>query len=449
MPEPSQDFVEDACKAINKLHKTEPLPGDILVFLTGQDTIEAVESMLNDWIPLLGEGVPRVRVMPLFAALSRTAQQVVFQPTPPNTRKVILATNIAETSLTIPGVRYVVDSGLAKVREYRSQLGLETLLVRPISRSSAIQRKGRAGREAAGKCVRLYTEKDYLNLDVSNVPEILKCDVASAILNMKARGVEDVFTFPLLDAPRVGSMRQALLQLYRLGALEDNGSISKTGLSMARLPLSPSMSRVLIAASELNADTVLDTIDIIAALDVERLFVPIDTEEKMEEAEEARRNLVRREGDHMTMLATVQAYTAENADRTSWCNRHFVSHRAMRNVMDVRKQLQVQCVEQKLLGQRSVANANEASRHTAIAENSAPILQCFMKGFAANTARLMPDSSYRTVEGNHTVAIHPSSVLFGRKIEAIMYNELVFTVKSYARGVSAVQLDWYADAVGA
>ena len=449
MKEPSQDFVRDACKTVNKIHHKEPIPGDILVFLTGQDTIETMEAMLNDWAPTLEENVPKILVMPLFAALSRTAQQAVFLHTPAHTRKVILATNIAETSVTIPGVRHVVDCGLCKVKEYRSQLGLESLLVKPISQSSAVQRKGRAGREAPGKCYRLYTEQDYLNLEMFDVPEILKCDVASAVLNMKARGVDDVNSFPLISPPKADSTRQALLQLYRLGALNDDGSINGTGLRMARLPLSPPMSRVLIAASNVEAEVLLDTIDIISALTVERLFLPIDTEEKKEEAEEARLGLLRRESDHMTLLATVQTYAAENADRTAWCNRYLVSHRAMRSVMDVRKQLRAQCVEQRLFDQQNVAQANEQPRYTATAERATAILQCFMRGFAANTARLMPDGSYKTVEGNHTVAIHPSSVLYGRKVEAIVYNELVFTVKNYARGVSAVQLDWYADAIGA
>lgn len=356
----------------------------------------------------------------------------------------ILSTNIAETSVTIPGIRFVIDCGLAKVKEYRSQLGMDSLLVKAISKSAAIQRKGRAGREAPGKCYRLYTEPVYLKLESANIPEILRCDLASSLLTMKARGVDDVLRFPLLDRPKVEGSRRALLQLLRLGALDEDGKISKAGQQMARLPLSPNLARVLIAASQPDLACVLSIIDIISALTVENMFLNFTTEEKQEEVQEARRQLLRREGDHLTLMTAVQAYAAENTDRRAWAERHFVSHRAMQSVMDVRKQLRAQCIQQKLLS--ASANTEEPEPYTE--ELGVRLLKCFMTGFAANTARLMPDRSYKTLEGNQTVAIHPSSVLFGKKVEAIMYNELVFTQKSYARGVSAVQLQWYAEAVG-
>lgn len=321
---------------------------------------------------------------------------------------------------------------------------MDSLLVKPISKSAAIQRKGRAGREAPGKCYRLYTEPEYLKLEPANIPEILRCDLASSFLTMKARGVNDVLEFPLLDHPKLEGSRRALLQLHRLGALQDDGKISKAGLQMAKLPLSPSLARVLIAASQPDLGCVLPIIDIISALTVENMFLNVNTEEKQEEVKEARRELLRREGDHLTLMTTVQAYATEHSDRRAWADRHFVSHRAMQSVMDVRKQLRAQCVQQKLLP--NSASLDEQEPFTEELGNR--LLKCFMTGFAANTARLMPDRSYRTIEGNQTVAIHPSSVLFGKKVEAIMYNELVFTQKSYARGVSAVQLQWYAEAVG-
>lgn len=261
---------------------------------------------------------------------------------------------------------------------------------------------------------------------------------------MKARGVDDVLNFPLLDRPKLEGSRRALLQLLRLGALNEDGRISKTGLQMAKLPLSPSLARVLIAAAQPDHNCVLPMIDIVSALNVENMFLNVNTEEKQEEVQEARRDLLRREGDHLTLMTAVQAYAGEHTDRRAWADRHFVSHRAMQSVMDVRKQLRAQCIQQNLLP--TSANSDEQEAYTE--ELGKRLLKCLMTGFAANTARLMPDRSYRTIEGNQIVAIHPSSVLFGKKVEAIMYNELVFTQKSYARGVSAVQLQWYAEAVG-
>lgn len=398
----------------------------------------------------MGPEVPAILALPMFAALPAAAQQAVFQPTPRNTRKVILATNIAETSVTIPGVRHVIDSGLAKMKEYRTALNLDSLLVKPISRSGAIQRKGRAGREAPGKCYRLYTEKDYLGLAPANVPEILRCDLASSILTMKARGVNDVLNFPFLSPPDATAVKKALLALHRLGALTDNGNISPLGTQMAKLPLPPPLSRVLLAAAAQGSDALLDVIDIVACLTVESIFLPLQSEEKKENAEEARKELYRREGDHLTMMTTLQAYiTDTKSDRRAWCEKHYVSHRAMKNVVDVRKQLRAQCVALKFLTNHAITAANDQNTVASSADPTrAPaILKSFLQGFVGNVARIMPNGSYQTVEGHQTVGIHPSSVVYGKKVEAILYNELVFTTKCYARSVSAVQLDWYAEAV--
>ncbi|RHZ61535.1 putative ATP-dependent RNA helicase (Hrh1) [Aspergillus thermomutatus] len=445
-PAPVHDFVDAALKVIFQIHYKEPMPGDILVFLTGQEMVEALEHLVNEYATGMDPALPKVQVLPLFAALPQVAQQRVFLPAPPRTRKIILATNIAETSVTVSGVRFVVDCGKAKIKQFRTRLGLDSLLVKPISKSAAIQRKGRAGREAPGQCYRLYTEKDYLALDETNTPEILRCDLSQALLNMKARGVDDVMGFPFLTRPPRESLEKALLQLLSIDALEESGKISSIGLHIAKLPLTPTLGRVLLAASEHGEGCLLDVIDIISCLSVENIFLNTTSEEKKEEAEKARRDLYRREGDHLTMLATVQAYAAENTDRKAWAERHMVSHRAMQSVMDVRKQLTTQCRQAKLLP--SAGESRNASNNSATREPSPVlILQSFLRGFSTNTARLVPDGSYRTVVGNQTVAIHPSSVLFGKKVEAIMYNEFVFTNRSYARGVSAVQMDWVGDAL--
>ncbi|KAL4924481.1 putative ATP-dependent RNA helicase (Hrh1) [Aspergillus undulatus] len=443
-PEPVHDFVDAALKVIFQIHYKEPIPGDILVFLTGQETVEALENLVNEYATGMDPALPRIQVLPLFAALPQAAQQRVFMPAPPRTRKIILATNIAETSVTVSGVRFVVDCGKAKIKQFRTRLGLDSLLVKPISKSAAIQRKGRAGREAPGQCYRLYTEKDYLELDEVNTPEILRCDLSQALLNMKARGVDNVIEFPFLTRPPREALEKALLQLLSIEALEETGNISVIGSHIAKLPLTPTLGRVLLAASDFGPDTLTDVIDIISCLSVENIFLNTTSEEKKEAAETARRDLYRREGDHLTMLATVRAYASENTDRKAWAERHLVSHRAMQSVMDVRKQLTAQCRQAKLLP--STTESQDSS--TSIREPSpVSILKSFLRGFSTNTARLVPDGSYRTVVGNQTVAIHPSSVLFGKKVEAILYNEFVFTNRSYARGVSAVQMDWVGEAL--
>ena len=282
-------------------------------------------------------------------------------------------------------------------------------------------------------------------MEERTTPEILRCDLSHAILTMKARGVEDILNFPFLDRPPREALEKALLQLLHLNALEETGMVSEMGLKIAKLPLTPTLGRVLVEAARPERDCLLDTIDIISAISVENIFLNLVTEERKEEAEAARRELYRREGDHMTLLVAVQRYAEELSDRKRWCEKHFVSHRAMQNVMNIRKQLLQQCSQLKLLAPSDKDRKDSSSSEA----NSQAILACLLRGFISNTARLMPDGSYRTLMGNQTVSIHPGSVLFGRKTEAIVFSEFVFTGKAWARGVSAVQLDWVSEVIEA
>jgi ATP-dependent RNA helicase DHR2 len=241
-------------------------------------------------------------------------------------------------------------------------------------------------------------------------------------------------------------MEKALLQLLQLTALDEDGSISTTGKSIARLPLTPTLGRVILSSATSDPPCLRETIDIVACLSVENIFLNVETEETREQAADVRGQLYRRSGDHMTLLAAVQAYAAENSDRKAWAERHLISHRAMQSVMDVRKQLRAQCLQAKLLPKGSTfADGDDEGVRAADEELTERILKAFLSGFATNIARLCPDGSYKTFVGNQTVAIHPSSVLFGRKVEALIYNEFVFTNKAYARGVSAIQLKWLED----
>lgn len=443
---PTDDVLQTAFERIFQIHCKEPMPGDILVFLTGQETIQSLQKQLEEYSVNLTADYPKILVLPLFAALPQHAQQRIFQSAPPNTRKVILSTNIAETSVTVPGVRFVVDTGKAKIKQFRNKLGLDSLLIKAISRSSADQRKGRAGREAPGQCYRLYTQEGYNGLEQNAKPEILRCDLSAAVLTMKARGVPQPLSFPFLTPPPRDAMEKALLQLLQLTALDEDGSISTTGRSIARLPLTPTLGRVILASATSDPPCLRETIDIVACLSVENIFLNVETEEIREQAAEARGQLYRRSGDHLTLLAAVQAYAAENSDRKAWAERHMISHRAMQSVMDVRKQLRAQCLQAKLLPKgASFAAGDDEGIRAADEELTERVLKAFLSGFKSNIARLCPDGSYKTFIGNQTVAIHPSSVLFGRKVEALIYNEFVFTNKAYARGVSAIQLKWLED----
>ncbi len=450
-PKPVPDIQETLLKTIFKLHTEEALSDkhgrkDILAFLTGQEEIESAQRLIEEYATTLGPKLPKVKVFPLFGQLSMEAQHEAFQPIKGGaTRKIVLATNIAETSVTVPGVRYVVDCGKSKVKQFRSRLGMESLLAKPISKSSAIQRAGRAGREGPGKCFRLYTEETYETLQKTDLPEILRTDILSAVLTMKARGIDDVLSFPLMDPPEVESVEKALVHLHVLGALADDGSITETGRKMVLFPVTPLYARVLLAAADPKYDCLLEAIDIISCITSgEDIFLQLRSEEAKEEVEEYRKELSRREGDLLTYLTTMQLYAAENADRLQWCKDRKINVRNMKQALNIRKQLRGLCVREKMVEQPP---PDPQPFMPTSPEQAAVILKCFLKGFALKTAILAPDSSYVTAHGKHVVAIHPSSVLHGQKKEAIMFLEHVYTQKNYAKKVSIIQAVWIAEAL--
>lgn len=323
---------------------------------------------------------------------------------------------------------------------------MESLLAKPISKSSAIQRTGRAGREGPGKCYRLYTEETYESLEKADLPEILRTDVLGAVLTMKARGIDDVLSFPLMDPPEVESVEKALLHLHFLGALADDGKITDLGRKMVMFPVTAPYARVLLAAADPKFDCLLEVIDIISCITAgDSIFLQIQSEEAKEEAEVHRKELYRREGDLLTLLTTMQRYFAENADRVQWCKARKINTRNMKQAQNIRKQLRALCVKQGMMEQPP---PDPQPFVPTSPDQATTILKCFLKGFALKTAILAPDSSYVTSHGKHVVAIHPSSVLHGQKKEAIMFLEHVYTQKNYAKKVSAIQASWIAEALG-
>ncbi|CAK7566175.1 MAG: Salivary acidic proline-rich phosphoprotein 1/2 [Sporothrix epigloea] len=453
-PEPVEDILEALVKAVLQIHVQEPLPGDILAFLSGQEEIDAAKRLIEERAANLASNLPHIEAIPLYGQLSMEAQNKAFQPASrPFTRKVVLATNIAETSVTVPGVRYVVDNGKAKVKMFRARLGLESLLAKPIAKSSAIQRAGRAGREGPGKCFRLYTEQSYSQeLAPVELPEILRIDILGAVLTMKARGIDNTFTFPLMDEPDHDLMERSLIQLRRLGALADDVTITEDGRTMALLPVSASFGRVLLDAA--RAGCLLEAIDIVACLTAgDDIFLRLPTEQDREfdDVDARRKELFRREGDLLTYLTTMQRMVGERSSQWKmWCQQRRINLRNMRQALNIRRQLRGICVRQKLMAAEdvpSIADEEQKDFVPLAPDRTDALLRCFLNGFALKTAMLAPDGSYVTTEGKHVVAIHPASVLHGRKTEAIMYLEQVFTTKNYARKVSAVQGDWIVEAL--
>ncbi|RDA89848.1 hypothetical protein CP533_6297 [Ophiocordyceps camponoti-saundersi (nom. inval.)] len=446
-PQPVPDVEDALLSKIFKLHVEEALPGDILAFLTGQDEIESAERLIGEFSATLASNVPRIKVCPLYGQLSLQGQREAFLPAKDSfTRKVVLATNIAETSITVPGVRYVVDCGKAKVKRYRPRLGMESLLPQVISKSSALQRAGRAGREGPGKCFRLYTENTFKSFQEAELPEILRNDILGAVLTMKAHGIQDIMAFPLLDAPGTESTEKALLQLHFLGALSDSGAITPAGAQMARFPISPAFSAVLQTALRAEFDCISEAIDIISCIaSGDDIFLQLQSEDAQEQAGQLRKEMQRREGDLVTYLTTLQRFMAEETDRSEWCKQRRINLRNMRQALNIRRQLRDMCLEEGLMSEGPVSDPQPFVPVSP--ERADVILRCFMRGFAMKTAMLAPDGSYVTTHGKHVVAIHPASVLHGQKKEAIMFLEHVFTNKNYAKKVSAIRATWIVGAL--
>ncbi|RMZ92406.1 hypothetical protein DV736_g358, partial [Chaetothyriales sp. CBS 134916] len=493
--QPVADIIEASLERITNIHKREPLPGDILVFMTGQETVDSLLALVEQYgVSIhkdreLASSLPKLLVLPLYAALPSHLQQRIFEHTPKFTRKVIIATNIAETSITVPGVRHVIDCGKSKRRIFRPSLNLDSLLTTPISRSSANQRSGRAGRDAPGNAYRLYTEAEFYRLAVDTEPEILRCDLSQLVITLKSHDVVDLKDFPLLTRPPKRALERAIMSLLQLQALDPtSGQITALGREISLLPLPGYLARILLASAAPKYDCVDEVIDIVSALSVENIFLNIhasqplaaaqsqqsgsaegDDEQPQDARLRLRRQFYRREGDHLTLLATVQAYVEENVDRKRWCEERAINHRAMQAVMDVRKQLtglmmmrrkreKRQCVRTEPDGD-GVANGNDNHHKNDSSDLSVRILRCLLTGLYPNVARLstvvngaskgpsfLGGGQYITLSTNQAISIHPSSVLFGKKVEAIMSSEFVFTTKAYARCVSAVQMVWVADA---
>ncbi|KAJ7721480.1 P-loop containing nucleoside triphosphate hydrolase protein [Mycena metata] len=336
--EDETDYVDAALHTFFNIHFNEP-PGDVLIFLPGQEDIESLEKSIQMVSRRLPPGHDEVLTLPMYAALSGAQLQRTFAPTPPQTRKCILATKIAETSMTIPGVRYVVDTGKVKEKRYVAGStggGVDTLSTRDISKSNAMQRTGRAGREGPGFCYRLYTKDAFLGMTASPEPEILRCSLAPAILQLLCMG-QDIRDLDLMDFPDVDAVSSPLRALFVLGALNSHRELTDLGRAMAALPLEPTHVRAVLASKDLNCTAeVLDIVSVLAANGT--LF--LTATDKRPEIAEARRGFTHPSGDHLTILNTVRAYRAAGgagrSARQEWAWAHFVDERTLRDAGSIR-----------------------------------------------------------------------------------------------------------------
>ena len=431
-PQPEANYLAAAVTTIFQIHITQPR-GDILVFLTGQEEIEAAELNLQETARKLGSKVPEMIICPIYANLPSELQSKIFEPTPPKARKVVLATNIAETSLTIDGIVYVIDPGFVKENVYNARTGMESLVVTPCSRASANQRSGRAGRVAPGKCFRLYTKFAFHNeLDDSTMPEIQRTNLNSVVLLLKSLGINNLMEFDFMDAPPAETLIRALENLYALGALNDKGALTKLGRQMAEFPTDPMLARSILAADKHGC--VEEVLSIIAMLG-ESASLFYRPKDKKILADSARaRFTIKEGGDHFSLLNIWNQWVDSDFSYV-WARENFLQQRSLTRARDVRDQLAKLC------------DRVEVTITSVGAQDLVPIQKSLTAGFFPNAARLQKGGdSYRTVKNSMTTYLHPSSTLFEVNPKWIIFYELVLTSREYMRGNLPIQAEWLAEA---
>ncbi|AOW28198.1 pre-mRNA-splicing factor ATP-dependent RNA helicase PRP43 [Candida albicans P57072] len=442
-PEFQRDYLDAAIRTVLQIHATEG-EGDILLFLTGEEEIEDACRKIS----LEGDELVReqncgpLKVYPLYGSLPPHQQQKIFEPAPTNPnpngrpgRKVIISTNIAETSLTIDGIVYVVDPGFSKQKVYNPRVRVESLLVSPISKASAQQRAGRAGRTRPGKCFRLYTEEAFKKeLIEQSYPEILRSNLSSTVLELKKLGIDDLVHFDFMDPPAPETMMRALEELNYLQCLSDEGDLTALGRLASQFPLDPMLAVMLIGSPAYSCSE--EILTIVAMLSVPNVFVRPASARKR--ADEAKLSFAQADGDHLTLINVYEAFISPEASEIGthkWCRDNFLSYRSLTSAKNVRNQLQrlMQKYDLQLISQYNQVSEFEYWEN---------VKKALVAGFFMQVAKKKSgNKGYLTVKDNQDVLIHPSTVL-SKEGEWLIYNEFVLTSKNYIRTVTVVKPEW-------
>ncbi|KAG6763996.1 hypothetical protein POTOM_031448 [Populus tomentosa] len=499
------DYVDAALITIFQIHLEEG-PGDILVFLTGQEEIEGVERLVQEQLQKLPEESRKLLTAPIFSSLPSEQQMRVFMPAPAGHRKVILATNIAETSVTIPGVKYVIDPGFIKARSYNPVKGMESLIIIPTSKAQALQRSGRAGREGPGKCFRLYPESEFEKLEDSTKPEIKRCNLSNVILQLKALGVDDIIGFDFLEKPSRAAIQKSLEELFLLGALTDDCKLSDpVGHQMARLPLDPIYSKALILASQFKC--LEEMLIAVSMLSVESIFY--NPREKSEEAKTAKKCFASPDGDHLTLINVYRAAGEllqkrrmetgiEKNEKNikgknekilrKWCRENFINSRSLRHACDIHRLFTPSSSSFPL---EVIFHCSQIRGHveqmglpiSSCGDDTLQFRRCLAASFFLNAALKQPEGTYslwrvghgiqpsieipfhvmsrfpfsciktlkfaemngRALASGQVVQIHPTSVLHQSKVECVIFDELVQTSQKYIRNTTRIDYLWLAE----
>ncbi|XP_015609898.1 ATP-dependent RNA helicase DHX33 [Cephus cinctus] len=420
-----EDYAFSALVTVFQIHREAPANEDILTFLTGQEEIEAAAVAARQVAKQLdGKGYPALKVFPLYSALPTHQQLEAFKASPTGMRKLVLATNVAETSVTIGGIRHVIDTGMVKARTHHPTTGLDVLRVEKVAKAQAWQRTGRAGREAPGKCYRTYSKDDFEKMKEMPIPEIQRCSLAGVALQLLAIGV-DITSFDFMDRPPKEAVDAAVSCLEKLGAVKGlPPQLTTLGRTMSLFPLDPRFTKVILASVEHQC--LEEALTVIALLSGESVFT--DPPAKRQQAFAARSRFSSEEGDHVTLLNVYRGFT-NAVQKKVWCHENFLHHRNLEYASEVRQQLAALAVR---------ANLERVS----CGSNTDRLRRALLEGLYDNLAELQRDQSYITVTSRQSVAIHPSSTLHGSKPSLVLFTEIVATGKCYIRGLSVIESSW-------
>ncbi|KAI9351303.1 P-loop containing nucleoside triphosphate hydrolase protein [Obelidium mucronatum] len=425
---PCEDYVDSAVKQVLAIHLSHP-PGDILVFMTGQEDIEITCSVVRERLSQLDEAPP-LAVLPIYSQLPADLQAKIFARGEGGARKCIVATNVAETSLTVDGIMYVVDCGYSKLKVFNPKIGMDSLLITPISQANSMQRSGRAGRTGAGTCYRLYTEMAFRHeMYMNNIPEIQRISLSNVVLLLKSLGVKNLLEFDFMDPPPQDNILNSMYQLWVLGALDNTGELTETGRKMVEFPLDPSLSKMLIVSTEMGCSA--EILIIVSMLSVPSIFYR--PKERAEESDAAREKFMVSESDHLTLLHVYTQWKV-NHYRDDWCGQHFLHAKGMRKAREVYTQL-VDIMKTEKLASVSCGNNWDIVR------------KCICSSYFHQAARMKGIGEYVNLRNGMPCHLHPTSSLYGRGFtpDYIVYHELVMTSKEYMQFVTAVDPYWLAE----
>ncbi len=434
---PTDDYVDCAIKKVIQIHKEEK-PGDILLFLTGEEEIESACQQIREGIEELGDEVGYANVVPIYSTLPPYLQEKIFEPPPgPNPRgikgrKIVVATNIAESSITIDGIVYVVDPGFTKQKVFNPRGKMESLLINIISKENADQRAGRAGRTKPGKCFRLYTKESYeKELKKSSIPEILRSNITSVVLNLLKLGIQDLVHFDFIDPPAPETMMRAIEMLNYLGAMDDDGKLTELGSQMNQFPLEPELSKMVLAGVKYKC--INDMLTIAATLSVKSPF--LRPRGKENEADSKKYQFTHHSGDHITLIMVYNAF--KKNENQNWCRDNYINFRTMKAIDNVRGQLA------DILKKMNITVTDNDYNNEIKGKRERRILKSLIAGYFAQVAHLETAGYYITIKDNQYVFIHPSSYLHGsRKATWVLFHEFVLTSKNYIRTVTEIKPEY-------